>query len=370
MAVETIEKTPLTMPSEVIAFAREQGVKFVDYKFVDLLGGWQHISTPIQELDEDTFSEGIGFDGSSIRGFQKIHESDMLLIPDPTTAIVDPVHRIPTLSMVCDIKQPITGEWYTRDSRRVTKKAEEYLAASGIATTSYWGPEAEFFLFNDVRFDQNLRSGYYFIDADEGIWNSGANGKPNQGYRPRQKEGYFPVPPMDRLQDLRSEMALKMIESGIQVELHHHEVATAGQAEIDMRFDTLTRMADKVLLYKYIVKNVAIANGMTATFMPKPLFGDNGSGMHVHQSLWRDGTNLFYDPAGYSHLSELARYYIGGLLKHTPALLAFAAPTTNSYRRLVPGYEAPVNLMYSQRNRSAAIRIPVYSNSPDRKSVV
>ncbi len=370
MAIDATSKKTLTTPRDVIAFAREQGVKFVDYKFVDLPGTWQHFSSPIGELDEDAFEKGLGFDGSSIRGFQKIHESDMLLVPDPTTAIVDPVTKIPTLSIVCDVRDPVTGEWYTRDPRRVAKRAEEYLVATGIATASYWGPEAEFFIFNDIRFEQTTHSGYYFIDADEGIWNSGQNGsKPNLGYRPRYKEGYFPVPPTDKLQDIRSEMVLKMMEAGIDVEVHHHEVGTAGQAEIDMRFQSLTKMADQLLLYKYIIKNVAIAHGMTATFMPKPLFQDNGSGMHVHQSLWKDGTNLFFDQDGYALLSETARHYIGGLLKHAPALLAFAAPTTNSYRRLVPGYEAPVNLMYSQRNRSAAVRIPMYSPSPKAKRI-
>jgi len=369
MAVETTGKKTLTTPRDVIEFARQQGVKFVDYKFVDLVGTWQHFSTTIGELEEDTFEDGLGFDGSSIRGFQKIHESDMLLMPDPTTAIVDPVCKVPTLSMLGNIKDPITGEWYTRDPRYVAQKAEKFLISTGVATKSFWGPEAEFFLFNDIRFDQNSHSGYYFVDAEEGIWNSGANGKPNLGYRPRTKEGYFPVPPLDRLQDVRSEMVLKMLEAGIDVEVHHHEVATAGQAEIDLRFDTLTRMADKMLLYKYIVKNVAIEKGLTATFMPKPLFGDNGSGMHVHQSLWNDGGPLFFDANGYAKLSDSARWYIGGLLKHAPALLAFAAPTTNSYRRLVPGFEAPVNLMYSQRNRSAAVRIPMYSNSPKAKRI-
>ncbi len=370
MAVDATSAKTLATPRDVIDFARGQGLKFVDYKFVDLPGTWQHFSSPIAELDEDVFEKGVGFDGSSIRGFQKIHESDMLLFPDPTTAIVDPVTKIPTLSIVCDVKDPITGEWYARDPRRVAKNAEQYLIRSGVATTSYWGPEAEFFIFNDIRFDQTSHSGYYYIDADEGIWNSGANGgRPNLGYRPRTKEGYFPVPPTDKLQDLRSEMVLKMIEAGIDVEVHHHEVGTAGQAEIDMRFQTLTKMADQVLLYKYIIKNVAIANGVTATFMPKPIFGDNGSGMHVHQSLWNDAGNLFFDANGYALLSDTARWYIGGLLKHAPALLAFAAPTTNSYRRLVPGYEAPVNLMYSQRNRSAAVRIPMYSTSPKAKRI-
>ncbi|MGH2459170.1 MAG: type I glutamate--ammonia ligase [Chloroflexota bacterium] len=370
MAIDVTGAKALPSPQAVIAFAREQGIKFVDYKFVDLPGTWQHFSTPISALDEDVFDQGLGFDGSSIRGFQKIHESDMLLMPDPTTAIVDPVCKIPTLSIVCNVKDPITGEAYSRDPRYVAQKAERYLVSSGVATTSFWGPEAEFFIFNDIRFDQTTHSGYYFIDADEGIWNSGAaNGKPNLGYRPRYKEGYFPVPPTDRLQDLRSEMVLKMIDAGIDVEVHHHEVASAGQAEIDMRFQSLTKMGDQLLLYKYIIKNVAIEHGMTATFMPKPLFQDNGSGMHVHQSLWKDGANLFFDRDGYALLSETARHYIGGLLKHAPALLAFAAPTTNSYRRLVPGYEAPVNLIFSQRNRSAAVRIPMYSDNPKAKRI-
>lgn len=359
----------LTTAQDVIAFAREQGVKFVDFKFTDLPGSWQHISAPISELDEDVFENGQGFDGSSIRGFQKIHESDMLLMPDPTTAIVDPVMKVPTLSIICDVRDPVTGEMYLRDPRGIAKKAEAYLISSGIASTSYWGPEAEFFLFNNVRYEQSTHSGSYHIDSDEGIWNSGQSDKPNLGYRPRHKEGYFPVPPVDSLQDIRSEMVLKMIECGINVELHHHEVATAGQSEIDMRFDTLTKMADQLLLYKYIIKNVAVQNGLTATFMPKPLFQDNGSGMHVHQSLWKDGVNLFYDKDGYALLSDTARHYIGGILKHTPALLAFCAPTTNSYRRLVPGYEAPVNLMYSRRNRSAAVRIPMYSTSPRSKRI-
>jgi len=355
----------------VIELAAEKGVKIVDLKFTDLPGTWQHFSIPVSELKIEVFEEGLGFDGSSIRGFQKIHESDMLLVPDPATAFIDPALKVPTLSLICNVRDPITGQPYSRDPRYVAQKAEAYLISTGIATVSYWGPEAEFFIFNDIRFDQTTHSGYYFIDSDEGIWNSGAsfNGKPNLGYRPRYKEGYFPVPPMDKLQDLRSEMVLKMIEAGIEVEVHHHEVGTAGQAEIDMRFQTLTKMADQVMLYKYIVKNVAYQHGYTATFMPKPLFGDNGSGMHTHQSLWKDDVPLFYDPNGYAGLSDIARWYIGGLLKHTPALLAFAAPTTNSYRRLVPGYEAPINLVYSQRNRSACVRIPMYSDSPKAKRI-
>ncbi|MCZ6678708.1 MAG: type I glutamate--ammonia ligase, partial [Candidatus Poribacteria bacterium] len=313
--------------------------------------------------------EGLGFDGSSIRGFQAINESDMLLFPDPATAIVDPVCKIPTLSLTCNIKDPITLENYTRDVRHIAQKAEAYLQSTGIGDTSYWGPEAEFYLFNDVRYDQNQHSGYYFIDSVEGSWNSGTDEGPNLGYKPRYKEGYFPVPPSDALQDIRSEMVLKMIECGIDVEVHHHEVGTGGQGEIDMRFDTLTRMGDKVALYKYIIKNVARAHNMTATFMPKPLFQDNGSGMHIHQSLWKDGKNLFYDSQGYALLSESALYYIGGLLKHAPSLCAIIAPTTNSYKRLVPGYEAPVNIAYSQRNRSACVRIPVYSKSENAKRI-
>ncbi|MBI3966018.1 MAG: type I glutamate--ammonia ligase, partial [Chloroflexi bacterium] len=350
--------------------AREKGVKMVDVKFIDLPGTWQHFSVPVEKFDADSFTEGLGFDGSSIRGFQKIHESDMLLIPDPATAVVDPACKVPTLSIVCNVRDPLTLQPYTRDPRFIAQKAEKFLAASRIADICYFGPEAEFYIFNDIRFNQDSHSGFYSIDAEEGIWNSGAaNGKPNLGYRPRYKEGYFPVPPTDKLQDLRSEIVMKMMEAGIDVEVHHHEVGTAGQAEIDMRFDSLTTMADKLMLYKYIVKNVCYERGYTATFMPKPLFGDNGSGMHCHQSLWKDGSNLFWSEGEYAGLSETARYYIGGLLKHAPALLALCAPTTNSYRRLVPGYEAPINLVYSMRNRSACVRIPVYSNSPKAKRI-
>ena len=361
---------PGATAADVIALAREAGIKMVDVRFCDLPGTWQHFSMPIQNFDEDSFEDGIGFDGSSIRGFQAINESDMLLFPDPATAFIDPVLEVPTLAIVCDIKDPIVREPYSRDPRHIAKKAEAYLTTTGIANKVYFGPEAEFFLFSDIRFDQGPNYGFYYIDSEEGIWNSGLNGgKPNLGYRPRTKEGYFPVPPTDKLQDLRSKMVLTMIEAGLDIEVHHHEVATAGQCEIDMRFDTLTTMADKLLLYKYIVKNVAYANGYTATFMPKPMFGDNGSGMHCHQSLWNDGTPLFYDANGYALLSDAARWYIGGLLRHAAALLAFCAPTANSYRRLVPGYEAPVNLVYSQRNRSAAVRIPTYSNSPKARRV-
>jgi len=362
-------------PEEVMTFIKKNNIEIVDLKFNDLPGLWQHFSIPaseLVELDDLTKSiwvEGIGFDGSSIRGFQKIQESDMILIPDPKTAILDPVCQTPTLSIICDIYDPITKQPYTRDPRYVAKKAEAYLKSTGIADTSYWGPEAEFFIFDDIRFDQTENAGYYFIDSVEGDWNTGKDEKPNLGYKPRYKEGYFPVPPHDSMQDLRSEMILTMIKSGIQVEVHHHEVATAGQGEIDMKFDTLTTMGDKFLLYKYIVKNVARKYGKTATFMPKPIFMDNGSGMHTHQSLWKDGQNLFYDKNGYALLSDLAKYYIGGLLKHGRSLMAFCAPTTNSYKRLVPGFEAPVNLVYSQRNRSAAVRIPMYTANPKSKRI-
>ena len=356
-------------PSEVVALAKEQNVKIVDLKFMDLPGMWQHFSLMVDELSEDLFTEGIGFDGSSIRGFQAINESDMLLFPDPATALVDPVCKVPTLSITCNIKDPITLENYTRDVRHIAQKAEAYLQSTGIADTSFWGPEAEFYLLNDIRYGQNQHSGFYFVDSVEGSWNSGKEENPNLGYKPRYKEGYFPVPPSDTLQDIRSEICLKLIESGIDVEVHHHEVGTAGQGEIDIRFDTLTTVADKIALYKYIVKNVARSYNLVATFMPKPLFQDNGSGMHVHQSLWKDGKNIFFDPQGYSLLSETALYYIGGLLKHARSLCAIIAPTTNSYKRLVPGYEAPVNIAYSQRNRSACVRIPVYSKSEKAKRV-
>lgn len=360
---------PDLSPKEVIDLCGEKGIKMVDLKFTDLPGTLQHLSIPAGELTEEMFVEGLGFDGSSIRGFQKIHESDMLLIPDPSTAFVDPICKVPTLSIICDVTDPVSGKLYPRDPRYVAQKAENHLKSTGIATTSYWGPECEFFIFDDVRFDQNEHSGYYFIDSQEGIWNSGNGSGQNLGHRPRYKEGYFPTPPVDTLQDFRSEAVLKMMEVGIPIEVHHHEVATAGQAEIDMKYAPLIRMADNVMLYKYILKNVAKAHGKTVTFMPKPLFMDNGSGMHCHQSLWKNGQNLFYDPEGYAKISEMALYYIGGLIKHSPALLAFCAPTTNSYRRLVPGFEAPVNLAYSQRNRSACVRIPVYSSKPAAKRI-
>jgi len=360
-------------PQEVLKLAKDSGVDFVDLRFCDLPGVMQHFSVPTHQLTEESFTEGFGFDGSSIRGFQEIQESDMLLMPDPDTAVLDPFREHTTLNINCFVEDPVTGEAYSRDPRYIAKKAEEYVKGTGLADTSYFGPEAEFYVFDQVRFDQNSHSGYYFLDATEGVWNSGReyelDGSPNLGYKPRYKEGYFPVPPMDQAQDLRSEM-VKMLELvGIEIEVQHHEVGTAGQAEIDMRFDTLLTMADKLMLYKYVVKNVAWARGKSVTFMPKPLFQDNGSGMHVHQSLWKGGEPLFYDEKGYAGLSDMARWYIGGLLKHAPAVLAFTNPTTNSYKRLVPGYEAPVNLVYSQRNRSASVRIPLYSKSPKAKRI-
>jgi glutamine synthetase len=361
---------PLTSPKEVLALARELGLRIVDFKFVDLPGTWQHFSATVAELSEALFRDGIGFDGSSIRGFQAIHESDMLLVPDPATAVVDPACAVPTLSLICNVVDPVTRQPYPRDARHIAQKAEAYLKQSGLADVSYWGPEAEFFIFDEVRFEQTQHSAFYAVDSAEGIWNSGANGgRPNLGHRPRWKEGYFPVAPADTLQDLRSEIVLKLEAAGVPVEVHHHEVATAGQCEIDMRFAGLVEMADHLMVYKYLIKNVARAHGKTATFMPKPLWGDNGSGMHVHQSLWKAGVNLFYDPGGYALISQTARHYIGGLLKHAPALMALVAPTVNSYHRLVPGFEAPVNLVYSRRNRSAAVRIPVYSDSPQSKRV-
>jgi glutamine synthetase len=356
-------------PKDVIELAKGAGIQIVDFRFIDLPGLWQHFSIPVDDLTPDLFEEGLGFDGSSIRGYKEIHESDMLLLPDPTTAYVDPMLNIPTLDMICNIFDPVTREAYDRDPRYIAQKAEKYLQATGIADISYWGPELEFYIFNDVRYDQTANSGYYFVDSQEGIWNSGREEKPNLGYKIRHKEGYFPVPPADQFQDFRSEIILRMKDVGVPVEVHHHEVGTAGQAEIDMRFSTMVKMADNVMYYKYIIRNVAHKHGLTVTFMPKPLFGDNGSGMHTHQSLWKGDTNLFYDESGYAGLSKMAQYYIGGILKHAPALLGFCAPTTNSYRRLVPGYEAPVNLAFSQRNRSAAVRIPVYSKSPKAKRI-
>jgi glutamine synthetase len=362
-------RKPPKNPEDVRQLAKEAGVKIVDLRFIDLPGVWQHFSIPVEDLEDDLFSDGIGFDGSSIRGFQMIHESDMLLIADPETAYVDPTLDITTMSLICDVQDPVTRQPYSRDPRYIAKKAETYLKGTGIADLSYWGPELEFYIFDEVRYDQTSNSGYYFVDSAEGIWNSARQENPNLGYKLRYKEGYFPVPPADTLQDLRSEIILKLKDVGVAVEVHHHEVGTAGQGEIDMRYTSLTKMADSVMYYKYIIRNVSRKHGKVATFMPKPLFGDNGSGMHTHQSLWKGNTNVFWDEKGYGKVSQAGMYYIGGLLKHAPALLAFCAPTTNSYKRLVPGYEAPVNLAYSQRNRSAAVRIPIYSKSPKAKRI-
>ena len=353
-------------PADVMELARDNGAEVLDLKFIDFPGLWQHFSVPISVLELELFEEGLGFDGSSIRGWQAINESDMLVVPDPTTAFMDPFTAVPTISMICDIHDPITRERYSRNPRNVAQKAEAYLQSTGIADTAYYGPEAEFFIFDDVRFGQEINAGFYTIDSVEGRWNSGKVENPNLGHKPRVKEGYFPVPPTDHLMDIRSEMMLTMIRCGMEIETQHHEVATAGQAEIDLKFAPLVNMADKLMLFKYITKNVARRHGKTVTFMPKPLFGDNGSGMHTHVSLWKGGKPLF---AGnqYAGLSELALNFAGGLLKHAPSLLAITSPTTNSYKRLVPGYEAPVNLAYSSRNRSAAIRIPMYSPSPKSK---
>ena len=360
-------------PEDVIKLVADEGVQIIDLKFTDLPGTLQHVGVPPNEVNESLFANGTGFDGSSIRGFQTIDESDMLIVPDPNTAVIDPVYNIKTLSLICDIRDPLTGSDYTRDPRYVARKAEAYLASSGIGDTSYWGPEAEFFIFDSARFDQDAHSAFYSVDSDEGIWNASneyqLDGKTrSKGYRPRHKGGYFPVPPVDTLSDIRSEMVIEMQKFGMVIEKQHHEVATAGQGEIDIVYDTLTKTADNIMIYKYLVKNVAAKHGKTATFMPKPLFGDNGTGMHTHQSIWRDGENIFWGD-GYAHMSDTMKYYIGGLLKHAPALLAFAAPTTNSYRRLVPGYEAPVNLAYSSRNRSACCRIPAYFDTPPSKRI-
>lgn len=356
-------------PEDVLALARKEEVEIVDLRFCDVPGLMQHFSMAAEEFSEEGFTSGYGFDGSSIRGFQEIQESDMLLLPDPSTAFMDPFRTAKTLTILCFVKDPVTEEFYSRDPRHIARKAEDHLVSTGVATTSYWGPEAEFYIFDSVHFDQNQHSGYYFVDSVEGVWNSGvAEVGGNKGYKPRYKEGYFPVPPMDHFQDLRSEMVINMRKVGIGVEVHHHEVGTAGQAEIDMGFETLLRMADDLMLYKYVTKATALAHGKTVTFMPKPIFEDNGSGMHVHQSLWRDEEPLFWGD-GYGNISDLARHYIGGIIAHTPALLAFCAPTTNSYRRLVPGFEAPINLVYSQRNRSACVRIPVYHKSPKSKRI-
>jgi glutamine synthetase len=356
----------MSTPKSVIEMAKKAGAKMVDIKFVDTFGTWQHFTCPIRELTEEVFTDGLGFDGSSIRGWKSIEASDMLAMPDPATAFIDPFCAVPTLSLTCTIAETGTKEAYSRDPRAIAQKAEKYLISTGIADQAFFGPEAEFFIFDNVQFDSKSNGTFYSIDSEEAIWNTGRDEMPNLGYKIRHKEGYFPVAPMDTQQDIRTEMVLTMEELGLPIEKHHHEVATAGQAEIDIRFDTLVKMADNMMVYKYVLKNVGKKHGKTVTLMPKPLFGDNGSGMHTHQSLWKKGKPLF---AGndYAGLSKMALYYAGGLLKHAHALCAFCSPTTNSYKRLVPGYEAPVNLAYSSRNRSAAIRIPTYSDSPKAK---
>lgn len=354
-------------PQEVLSMISENGVEIVDLKFIDLPGTWQHCSFHISQIDEETISEGLPFDGSSIRGWKAINESDMLMVPDPSTAWLDPFTEMPTLSITCSISEPRTGEPYARCPRSIAAKAIDYMKGTGIADTAYFGPEAEFFIFDDVRFDQTQNSAYHYVDSIEGRWNSGreeAGG--NMGYKPRYKEGYFPVPPTDTYQDLRTEMLLTMGKLGVPIEKHHHEVATGGQAELGFKFGELIEAADNLMIYKYVIKNVARKHGKTVTFMPKPLFNDNGTGMHTHQSLWAEGNPLFFGDR-YADLSQMALHYIGGILKHAPALLAFTNPTTNSYKRLVPGFEAPVNLAYSSGNRSASIRIPLSGSNPKAK---
>jgi len=355
-------------PKEVLDMAKENGAKIVDLRFMDFPGLWQHFSVPMRELEESSFEDGFGFDGSSIRGWQPIHASDMLVIPDPETAKMDPFYEAPTLTLICNIVDPVTREPYTRDPRNITQKADAYLKSSGIGDTVYIGPEAEFFIFDDIRFQSTRFGAFYEIDSIEGNWNTGRDEGPNLGYKPRHKEGYFPVPPMDKFQDLRTEMVLTLEELGIETEAQHHEVATAGQSEIDMRFKPLLQMADQLMWFKYVLKNVAYRHNHTVTFMPKPLFEDNGTGMHTHVSIWKEGQPLFAGDK-YAGVSQEALYAIGGILKHCQALCAFTNPTTNSYKRLVPGFEAPVNLAYSSRNRSAAVRIPMYSTSPKAKRI-
>jgi glutamine synthetase len=353
---------------EILSYIKSNKIQFVDFKFMDFPGQWQHFTVPSSELKSDSFEDGFGFDGSSIRGWKSIHESDMLLIPDAETMFFDPFIEAPTISLICDVYEPATKEKYDRCPRNIAQKAEAYLKSTGLADTSYFGPEAEFFVFDDVRFDSGPNFSFYSVDSIEGKWNSGREENPNLGYKPRYKEGYFPVPPTDQLMDLRNEMVQNLINIGIEVEAQHHEVASGGQCEIDMKFKPLLRAADQLLMFKYVIKNTAKKRGKTVTYMPKPIFGDNGSGMHVHTSLWLKGKPLFAG-GGYAGLSEMALYFIGGVLKHAPSLLSFTNPITNSYKRLVPGFEAPVNLAYSQRNRSASVRIPMYSNSPKAKRI-
>ena len=352
----------------VLSFIKSSKIQFIDFKFMDFPGQWQHFTVPVSEFSEKSFEDGFGFDGSSIRGWKAINESDMLIMPDPETMFLDPFIATPTLSLTCDVVEPATKENYARCPRSIAHKATAYLKSTGLADTAYFGPEAEFFILDDVRFDNGTNFSFYNVDSVEGKWNSGREEFPNLGYKPRYKEGYFPVPPTDALMDLRNDMATNLQNIGIEVEAQHHEVASGGQSEIDMKFKPLLRAADQLLMFKYVVKNTAKKAIKTVTFMPKPIFGDNGSGMHVHVSLWAKGKPLFAG-GGYAGLSEMGLYFIGGLLKHAPSLLAFTNPTTNSYKRLVPGFEAPVNLAYSQRNRSASVRIPMYSSSPKAKRV-
>ncbi len=355
-------------PNEVFEFAKKNGAKAVDIRFMDFPGVWQHFTAPMHELDEASFEDGFGFDGSSIRGWQPINASDMLVIPDPATAKMDPFFEEPTLVLIGNIVDPITREKYTRDPRNIAQKAEAYLQSTGIGDVAYIGPEAEFFIFDDIRFMSERNMAYYEIDSVEGVWNSGRDERPNLGYKPRHKEGYFPVPPMDKFHDMRTEMMLMLESLGIDIECQHHEVATGGQAEIDMRFKPLLQMSDQLVWFKYVIKNVAYKHGRTVTFMPKPMFEDNGSGMHTHISIWQDGNPLFAGDK-YAGVSQDALYAIGGIIKHCKALCAITNPTTNSYKRLVPGFEAPVNLAYSSRNRSASVRIPMYSTSPKAKRI-
>ena len=355
---------------EILRYVKDENVEMIDVRFCDLPGVMQHFTVPASSFTEDVFTDGLAFDGSSIRGFQAIHESDMSLLPDPSTAVIDPFRTAKTLNLNFFIHDPLTGEAYSRDPRNIARKAEAYLGGTGIADTAYFGPEAEFYVFDDVRFETKANAGYYHIDSVAGAWNTGREEEGgNRGYKVRYKGGYFPVSPVDHFADLRAEMSLELEKAGIIVERQHHEVGTAGQAEINFNFSTLLHVADRLMTFKYIIKNVAWRNGKTATFMPKPIFGDNGSGMHCHQSLFKEGSPLFYDELGYAGLSDTARYYIGGLLKHAPSLLAFTNPTVNSYHRLVPGFEAPVNLVYSQRNRSACIRIPITGSNPKAKRI-
>ena len=354
-------------PAELLKHIKDLDIKMVDMRFTDVPGTTHHFTIPIKFLEEDIFEDGLGFDGSSVRGFQAIENSDMIVVPDVTTAYIDPFFSEKTIAFYCDIKDPITKGNYSRDPRNVAKKAEGYLQSSGMGDTAYFGPEAEFFIFNDVKYDSGSNFAFHEVDSNEGTWNTGKDEGPNLGHKPRHKEGYFPLPPVDSMHDVRTEMVMTMQDIGLTVEAHHHEVATGGQQEIDLEFAPLVSMADDLMKYKYVVKNVAKLHGLSATFMPKPLFGDNGSGMHVHQSIWKDGDTLMYKKGNYADLSDIALNYIGGILKHAPALLAFCAPTTNSYKRLVPGFEAPVNIAYSQRNRTASVRIPTYSSSPKSK---